>query len=104
VHGTDELCVVHRGCGAVWLFDRDSTLRRGWVGAFFLAAILVAASIATAFAKTPWALLGLPPALLMAFANLKLRDVHTYREAMRWLLLVGLGMACSFALLMSITR
>jgi hypothetical protein len=66
--------------------------------------MLIAGSIGTAFASTPWGLVGLPPALLMVFANIKLRDVHTSGEAVKWLSLVGLGMAGSIALLMFVTR
>jgi hypothetical protein len=88
----------------VWLFDRDSTLRNGWWSVFILAAVFGGLSIVGAFAESPWVLAGLPPVLLAVFANIKLRDVHTYGEAVKWLLLVLLGLVGSIVLLMLTTR
>lgn len=91
--------IRHTDGEPVWLFDRDPSVRHGWVEAFVVAAVLAAASVGGAFARTPWALAGLPPALFMAYANLKRRDVHTYGAAFAWMSLVGLGMAGSLLLL-----
>lgn len=88
----------------VWLFDRDHVLRNGVRSALVVAVLLLVVSVGLGVTGHPWALTGVPPALLMGYANLRLRDVNTSGAALGWLLVTGLAMVAGFALVMLATR
>lgn len=96
--------IRHTGDEPVWLFDRDHTLRAAVRGALVVAVLLLIASVGSAVAGHPWALAGVPPALLMGYANIRLRDVNTRGAAVGWMLVTVLAMGVGFASAILATR